>query len=366
MTQSNIENLTKPSALVIGATGGVGGEVAHALLSDGWRVTALARNPEDAAQRAGWVGDVQWVAGDAMREHDVVSAARGAKIIFHGANPPGYKNWRGLAIPMLRHSIAAARAAGARLIFPGNVYNFGPDAGAVVTECSPQNPQTRKGRIRVEMEGMLEEAARTGTRALIIRAGDFFGPHQPASWFKNAMVKPGKPLKSVIYPGVHAAGHAWAYLPDLAATIARLAAIEDSLPAIERLHFAGHWLPRGVQIAEAIARASGNPHLPIRNLPWALIYAAAPFSTFMREALEMRYLWQVPLRLDNTKLRALLGTEPHTPLDVAIADTLAALSCLSAPIPAPAGTETLPNGIPDFRASSRKSIAKWLGSAGGG
>jgi nucleoside-diphosphate-sugar epimerase len=334
MTTSHIENPAKPTALVIGATGGIGGEVAHALLAAGWRVTGLARKPQQAACRAGWVGDVQWVAGDAMIEADVVAAARGAKIIFHGANPPGYKNWRGLAIPMLRHSITAARAAGARLIFPGNVYNFGPDAGAVVTETSPQNPRTRKGRIRVEMEGMLETAALDGARALIIRAGDFFGPHQPASWFKDAMVKPGRSLKSVTYPGVHEAGHAWAYLPDLADAIARLAAIEDSLPGFERLNFGGHWLPRGVQMAEAIARAAGNAQLPIRDLPWGLIYAAAPFSTFLREALEMRYLWQVPLRLDNTRLRALLGEEPHTPLDVAIRETLAALGILPALSPA--------------------------------
>jgi hypothetical protein len=50
----------------------------------------------------------------------------------------------------------------------------------------------------------------------------------------------------------------------------------------------------------------------------------------MREALEMRYLWQVPLRLDNTKLRALIGEETHTELDRAIHETLCALGCLSA------------------------------------
>jgi nucleoside-diphosphate-sugar epimerase len=316
-------------ALVIGATGGIGGEVAHALLAAGWHVTGLARNPADASRRAGWVGDVQWVDGDAMREADVNAAARGSRIIFHGANPPGYKNWRGLAIPMLRNAIAAARARGARLIFPGNVYNFGPDAGAVITEDSPQNPLTRKGRVRVEMEAMLEAAAKDGVRSLIIRAGDFFGPHQPASWFKNAMVKPGRPLTSVTYPGVPDAGHAWAYLPDLAATITRLATIETSLPAFERLNFGGHWLPRGEKIAEAVARVAGNPKLPIRPLPWMLIYAGAPFSTFMREALEMRYLWQAPLRLDNAKLRALIGEETHTPLDQAIRETLTALGCLS-------------------------------------
>jgi nucleoside-diphosphate-sugar epimerase len=349
MTMDNTENSSKPTALVIGATGGIGGEVAHALLAAGWRVTGLARSPADAARRAGWVGGIEWIAGDAMNEADVVAAARGAKIIFHGANPPGYKNWRGLAIPMLRHSIAAAGAAGARLIFPGNVYNFGPDAGAVITEISPQNPRTRKGRIRVEMEAMLANAAGHGARALIIRAGDFFGPRQPASWFKDAMVKPGKHLKSVTYPGVREAGHAWAYLPDLAACIVRLAEIETSLPAFESLNFGGHWLPRGVQMAEAIANAVGNPDLPIRNLPWALIYAGAPFSTFMREALEMRYLWQVPLRLDNSKLRGLLGEEPHTRLEQAVKETLAALGCLPTAAPRLPATEGSGNNMPVFK-----------------
>ena len=347
MSTIEIQNTAKPAALLIGATGGIGGEVAHALLAAGWRVTGLARNPGEAAQRAGWVGNVEWIEGDAMREADVIAAARGAAVIFHGANPPGYRDWRGLAIPMLRHAIAAARASGARLIFPGNVYNFGPDAGAVITEASPQNPLTRKGRIRVEMEGMLEAAATEGVRTLIIRAGDFFGPHQPASWFKNAIVKPGRSLKSVTYPGVHDVGHAWAYLPDLATTIARLAAMETSLPAFERLHFGGHWLPRGVEIAKAVARVAGNPDLPIRSLPWVLIYAGAPFSTFMREALEMRYLWQVPLCLDNTKLRALIGEEAHTELDRAIQETLSELGCLSVQTATSGGKGSLLKSIAD-------------------
>jgi len=68
MSTIEIQNTAKPAALVIGATGGIGGEVAHALLAAGWRVTGLARNPGEAAQRAGWVGNVEWIEGDAMRE----------------------------------------------------------------------------------------------------------------------------------------------------------------------------------------------------------------------------------------------------------------------------------------------------------
>lgn len=326
------------TALVIGATGGIGGEVAHALLAHGWRVRGLSRQPEDARRRTAWVGPAEWIAGDAMNEADVTQAASGAAIIFHGANPPMYKNWRGLAIPMLQNSIAAARRSGARIIFPGNVYNFGPDAGPLISETSPQHPMTRKGAIRVEMEQMLKAAAKEGVRSLVLRAGDYFGPHQPNSWFKDAMIKPGRPLRWVSYPGDREVGHAWAYLPDLAETVARLAEIEPSLPAFDIAHFGGHWLGRGGEIVEAVRRVSGRPDLPIRRIPWLLFYLCAPFVTFLREALEMRYLWRIPLRLDNAKLVSLIGPEPHTPLDEALRQTLTALRCLPE-IPAAAARE---------------------------
>ena len=53
--------------------------------------------------------------------------------------------------------------------------------------------------------------------------------------------------------------------------------------------------------------------------------AAAPFVTTLRELLEMRYLWREPIRLDNTRVTAVLGREPVTPLDTAVEATLVGL-----------------------------------------
>ena len=306
-------------ALVLGATGGAGGEVAAALLRHGWRVRGLARDPE-RARRDGPEGvnqGVEWIAGDAMREADVVAAARGAAILFHGVNPPFYRDWRGLALPMLRHAITAAHRADARLIFPGTVYNYGPDAGTVVSGNSPQNPRTRKGRIRVEMEAMLHDASAQGLRTLVVRAGDFFGPRAPGSWVTKLMLADGREdLRAVVTPEVPGIDHAWAYLPDLAETVALLADREAALPREERLHFGGHYLP-GRAMAEAVRRAASGA-LPVRPFRWLPVYLGAPFNTFLREVIEMRYLWQVSLRLDNAHLVAHLGAEPHTPLDAAV------------------------------------------------
>jgi len=315
--------------LVLGITGSAGGAVARALRQHGWQVRALHRDPSRAREQARHSSEIEWRTGDAGSADAVLGAAEGVEVIVHAVNPPGYRKWRELAIPMLANSIEAARACGARILFPGNVYNFGPDAGPRLREDSPQHPVTRKGAVRVEMERMLERAADSGARSIVIRAGDFFGPGGEGSWFGAAMVKPGKPLRAVTYPGAPEVGHAWAYLPDLGETFARIAAIEKGLPDFDRFHFGGHWLEPGIEIVESVKRVVGQPDLPVRGMPWWLMRLAGPVAPFLRELLEMRYLWYEPVRLDNSRLVALLGAEPHTPLDEAVRTTLEAFGCLA-------------------------------------
>jgi nucleoside-diphosphate-sugar epimerase len=63
-----------------------------------------------------------------------------------------------------------------------------------------------------------------------------------------------------------------------------------------------------------------------------MVYALSPFVELFRELLEMRYLQQRPIGLDNAKLVAFLGVEPHTPLDAAIRVTLDDMGCLPEPV----------------------------------
>ena len=179
------------------------------------------------------------------------------------------------------------------------------------------------------MEERLREASRDGVPVLIVRAGDFFGPRAGNSWFSQGLVKPGRPLRAVVYPGVRLISHAWAYLPDLAATIAQLLERAAELAPFEVFHFAGHSFEHGVELADATRRAAGVPSAPIRRFPWFAIYLLSPFIETLREMLEMRYLWQRPLLLDNRKLVTFLGEEPHTPLESALRNALSGLGCLA-------------------------------------
>src|SRR5262249_43053992 len=152
-----------------------------------------------------------------------------------------------------------------------------------------QNPRTRKGRLRVAMERRLADAASDGVRSVVVRAGDFFGPKAGNSWFSQGLVAPGKPVRSVTYPGAPAIGHAWAYLPDVAETMVRVIEREDKLAPFDSFHMEGHWFAPGGAIVDAIRRVVGRD-VPLRRLPWWAIRLLSPAVPLFREMAEMRYL----------------------------------------------------------------------------
>ena len=316
------------TALIIGATGSFGGHAAVALIKPGWRIRALARDPEAAKAKAGDHMPIDWIKGDAVNTADVIAAAQGVQVIVQAANPPAYRNWAGLVMPMMRAALAAAEQTGARVVLPASVYNFAPGSGASIAETAPQAPVTRKGKIRVEAEELFRAASARGVRTLVVRGGDYFGPAAPNSGLQWLTVRSKGQIRWVFTPGPRDVGHCWAYLPDMAEATAQLLDQEDRLAAFDVFHFGGHWLARADELAASVRRVTHKPRLPIRSFPYALVYAAAPFVETFREMIEMRYLWTKPIGLDNAKLIRFLGEEPHTPLDQAMRATLADMGCL--------------------------------------
>ncbi|SDR54236.1 Nucleoside-diphosphate-sugar epimerase [Burkholderia orbicola] len=317
---------TQRQALVLGASGGIGGEVARQLRDAGWQVRALKRGLDaEVVERDG----IAWVRGDALDRDAVVRAARGCSVIVHAVNPPGYRNWATQVLPMIDNTIAAARAAQATVVLPGTVYNFGADAFPVLREDAPQHPATRKGAIRVELERRLQDASAHGVPAIVVRAGDFFGPQLGNSWFSQGLIKAGRPVAAISVPS-RGVGHQWSYVPDVARVMVELIERRETLEPFARFHLGGHWDEDGMQMALAVQRVAQRHGMrpALRDFPWWLVWAAAPFVTTLRELLEMRYLWREPIRMDNARVTAVLGREPVTPLDTAVEATLAGLGCL--------------------------------------
>ena len=283
------------TALVLGAHGRFGRSVAAALETARWQVRRFDRQRDD-----------------------LTSAAAGAALIVNAWNPP-YSRWAA-EVPRLTGSvIAAARASGAAVAIPGNVYVYGTDLPPVLSPDTPHRATNPLGRIRREMEGAYREA---GVKTFVLRAGDFLDTEASGNWFDRilaARIARGR----FVYPGPPDIPHAWAFLPDLAGALARVADRLDDLPRFSEFTFEGH-TAAGRQMAEGIARVTGRP-IALKRMSWLPIHLAWPVWPEARQLLEMRFLWSRPHRIDGSALAALIGPPADRSLDDVLRAAIAPL-----------------------------------------
>ncbi|MDH6234272.1 nucleoside-diphosphate-sugar epimerase [Mesorhizobium soli] len=307
---------------ILGARGRLGRVVAKAFLDAGYEVRAVTRDGKLPAELYG----AEAVAGDALDRHSLIRATQGVDIVFNGLNPI-YSDWS-TVLPMAENVMAACHANRALHLFPGTVYNFGSPMPAVITEETPERPTTEKGRIRVAMEELFRREAAAGrVRTIVLRAGDFFGGTGTGSWFD--LVVASKLAKGVYTaPGPVDLVHEWAYLPDFAAAFVALAGKRDTLGAYENLNFPGHAVT-DLQIKAAAEKAMGRK-LKLASMPWWVLRAGSPFVPMWKAILSMSYLRFEEHRLVSSRLEGIIGTIPHTPLDEAVAQSLADLGIAGA------------------------------------
>lgn len=280
------------AALVLGASGGFGGQVALALRTAGWTVNRYQRGT------------------------DMAAAARGAQLIVNGLNPPGYHNW-GKLIPEITVSvIAAGRASGATVLVPGNVYPYGMEPGPWGPD-TPHRPNSRKGRIRAEMEASYRQAAEHGgPRTILLRGGDFLLPEAP-QMLMNRMILSKLGKGKITAMGPSDVLHAYAYLPDMARAAVGLVELGQALPAYADVPFAGHAFTI-TDLAERVAKLTGRK-MRVTHFPLWFFTLVSPFWELARELREMLYLNRFSHELDPAPLSALLPGFRMTPLDTIIA-----------------------------------------------
>lgn len=315
---------TAPTVVVLGASGRLGQAATAAFAAAGWRVIAQARS---ALTPAPGVTHVQ-APPSALAELE--RAGRGAVAVVHAVSPP-YSRWQREALPVARHAMELATRIDARLLFPGNVYNFGADMPQVLREDTPQRPTTSYGRVRCAIEDEL--ATRPRLRCAVVRAGDFFGAGS-GNWFDRVLARRVQD-GVLVYPGPLDRAHAWAYLPDLARVLVALAGRQD-LPAFSRWHFEGtaatgaEWLDAAESAARELGLVAPGALMARRGFPWPAVHALGLVVPSWRALSQLSYLWRAPHRLDGAALRERLGEVEITPLRRALVAAIGELPMVRA------------------------------------
>lgn len=230
----------------------------------------------------------------------MTAQAQGVDVIVNGLNPPNYHNWAKLIPEITADVIAAAKACGATVIIPGNVYVFGDTPGHW-TEDTPHRPVSRKGRIRDDMERAYETS---GVQTIVLRAGDFVSS-SPGDDDLMGVIHMRAIRKGVVTAlGAPDVMHAYTYLPDWADCAVKLAEMRKQLPAWNDLCCGGMNFTIS-DLARTLEHVTGRS-LTVKEFGWWQMRLAAPVWELARELLEMRYLWQTPHSLGCERLTALL------------------------------------------------------------
>ncbi|WP_412565122.1 epimerase [Thalassobius sp. MITS945101] len=292
------------TVLILGPTGRFGRHAATAFANAGWQVRRFDRARDDLSE-----------------------AADGADVIVAGWNPE-YQDWARL-VPGLHAEVRrAALANNATVILPGNVYVYGPDAPFGWTAQTPHRATNPLGRIRIEMEATYR---REGVRTIVLRAGDFVDTEASGNWFDKIMAP--KLSKGILtYPGRTDVPHSWAFLPDLARAAVGLAENRSELASFADIGFPGYTIT-GHELRQALAHALGHP-VEVRQMSWAPLHLMRPFMPVMKHLFEMRYLWNLPHRLEPTDFETALPNFPATPVEAALRQATAHLALPTVPLPA--------------------------------
>jgi nucleoside-diphosphate-sugar epimerase len=284
------------TVLILGASGLFGSHTATAFTNAGWTVRRYQRGT------------------------DMAKAAMGANLIVNALNPPNYHNWAQLIPQITADVIAAAKASGATILVAGNVYVYGTQPGPWGPN-TPHNPNTRKGRIRADMEATYAAAAAHGVRTIILRAGEYVAPGNARTVWNMIVLKPLAKGRITSF-GDPTAKSAYAYLPDMARAAVALANIRETLPAFADIPLPGLTLSM-TNLATEITAQTGKP-LRIKRFNWLQLRLLSPFWELARELLEMRYLYNMPYSLSPEPLQRLLPDFQFTPLNQVVAEHLKA------------------------------------------
>jgi nucleoside-diphosphate-sugar epimerase len=292
--------------VIIGA-GPVGQAVAAVLAERGADVVVGSRSgrgPEIAGARRATL--------DATDGEALTRLTDGAQVLYNCVNPPRYDAWPEMWPPIAAALLAAAERTGAVLAVTGNLYPYGPIAGAMVEGLPDAAPGT-KAKIRARMTAdalALHAAGRI--RTVEVRGADFVGAPLGDHAHVPRVIPAALQGKAVRVIGSAEQPHTWTDVRDMGRALVATAGDES---ALGRVWHAPSNAPRTQREAVNDVLASvGKPPVSVKAYPKALLRVLGLFDSQMRELEETEYQFTRPYVMDSSAITAELGLEP-TPWD---------------------------------------------------
>jgi nucleoside-diphosphate-sugar epimerase len=294
---------------ILGSTGNIGTALARELsASPTTRVRLVSRNPEQVA------GNEALVKANLLIPQEVEAAVEGSDTVYLVVGIT-YKTklWQEQWPIIMENTIKACKNQGAKLVFFDNMYCYDPSHVGHLTEDTPINPQSKKGKVRAAIAQMIwNEVSHGGLQAMIVRAADFYGPDAKLSFLNESVIKRMKAGKTAQWLYAGDKKHSFTYIPDAAKATAFLAQQPDAWNQVWHLPTSDAY-PTGQECVNILAKQLGSaPKLAI--LPGFMVNLLAVFIPLLREIKELRYQLAEDYKFDSTKIENKYGLK-STPLE---------------------------------------------------
>jgi nucleoside-diphosphate-sugar epimerase len=304
---------------IFGAAGPIGRVVGRELRLRDVRFRVVGRRRATLDEAFGDIKLAEICAADLSDPRAAAEAARGVDTILYTVGVP-YNAFQ-LHPKLMQVTVDAAAAAGVRsLLVVSSVYSYGVPQTRTVAETHPRNPQTFKGRMRKEQEDIALAAHREGRlQSLVVHLPDFYGPWADNS-LGNMILRAALAGKPANWLGSPDKAHEFVYVPDAAPVLVEMASRSDCYG--EHWNFAG---PAEVTGAEFMTLVYRQLELQPkwRAVGRTMLRIAGWFNPLMRELVEMHYLFETPVILDDSKLKRKLGAVNKTAYQEGISKALA-------------------------------------------
>ena len=289
---------------ILGAGGAIGVELAKALTQYTNHIRLVSRHPKKVNATD------ELVSANLLDAESVRLAVKGSSIVYVAVGfEYSAKVWQQCWPPFIDHVIKACRENGSRLVFFDNIYMYDPNCLNGMTEDTPINPSSKKGKVRAEVAQKILDAVQRGEiTALIARSADFYGPSIGNSVLLETVFKPlAKGKKANWLGGIHFK-HSFTYTPDAGKATAMLGNTEEAYNQVWHLPTAAHPFT-GKQWVETIAAEMGvKPGYLVASK--FLVRLLGLFMPIMRETAEMTYQYDRDYVFDSSKFEQRFKMEP--------------------------------------------------------
>jgi nucleoside-diphosphate-sugar epimerase len=295
---------------ILGSGGAIGIELAKSLKEFTNEIRLVSRNPKK-------VNDTdELMSADLLNATNVQKAVQDSSVVYVTVGfPYGLKVWKESWPKFTTNVIEACKEHNCKLVFFDNIYMYDSNHLNGMTEETPINPPSKKGKIRAQIAKMIMDEVEAGKlTALIARSADFYGPSiQNTSMITETVFKPFSNGKKANWMGSADFKHSFTYTPDAGKATAILGNTEDAFNQVWHLPTASNPLT-GKGWTETIAKEL-DVKPKYQAAPKFIVRIIGLFNPIMREMVEMLYQYDRDYVFDSSKFEKRFDFKPTPYLD---------------------------------------------------